>query len=85
MQLLQQVCSNISTLYSIYIFSPTPSLWSQGLETDTPELHLPDGTILVGEFEEIIGTHMVFSDDPLADEVKLRCHTDKKIKFTKKI
>jgi hypothetical protein len=57
----------------------------QGLETATPQLQLPDGTVLVGEYEEIIGTHMVFSDDPLENEVKLRCHTDKKIKFKKKI
>lgn len=72
------MCTCISTNY-LEIFN------LQGLETSAPQLNLPDGTVLIGEFEEIIGTHMVFSDDPLADEVKLRCHTDKKIKFKKKI
>lgn len=32
----------------------------QGLNTANPVLKLEDGTILVGEFQETIGTQMIF-------------------------
>lgn len=32
----------------------------QGLDTAEPRLHLQDGTVLVGVFEETVGTQMVF-------------------------
>jgi hypothetical protein len=50
---------------------------------------LPDGTELVGEFEETVGTQLVFSDRVVEGEtttksIQLVCHTDKKIKFRRK-
>lgn len=62
----------------------------QGMNGPSPRLVLPDGTILVGKFEETIGTQMVFSDTKNGENsidnfenINLVCHTDKKINFKK--
>ena len=54
------------------------------METAAPVLQLPDGTRLVGRFEETVGTQLVLADTVGADgshRVQLMCHTDKRICF----
>ena len=61
------------------------------MEGPSPRLVLPDGTTLHGKFERTVGTQMVFRkeacegdpDSEATPNVKLVCHTDKKIVFRK--
>ena len=63
-----------------------PRCLAQSMETSEPVLELPDGTVLVGRFEETVGTQLIFGDEVMTDgshQVQLVCHTDKRIVFTK--
>lgn len=39
------------------------------IDTDRPKLELPDGTVLEGEFEETLGTQMIFRTETSQGEV----------------
>lgn len=56
------------------------------MDTLQPSLVLPDGTRLVGAFEETIGTQLLLADTVTADgshRVELVGHTDKRITFAR--
>ncbi len=58
----------------------------QGMETQQPCLRLPDGSRLVGAFEETVGAQLLLADTLGPDgshRVELVGHTDKRITFSR--
>ena len=62
----------------------------QNLNTATPKVNLPDGTILTGKYEDTIGSFLFFEQSkrdqlPAADKssaqprAEFLCHTEKQI------
>jgi len=99
MQILKKnslLLNPIAEMESVYVVveldgvalpAPGSNLKLKGLHTPEPRLELDDGTILIGEFQETIGTQLVFAEhreeegEGKGKVVELRCHTDKKIRF----
>ncbi|PRW57896.1 general transcription factor 3C polypeptide 6-like [Chlorella sorokiniana] len=65
---------------------PGTHLRLEGMETQQPCLRLPDGSRLVGAFEETVGSQLVLADTLGPDgshRVELVGHTDKRITFSR--